>query len=153
MEVREVGGRGGWGRRGGTRSVDAMVQCAQPYTSGMTWRHTLFEGAIPSLTLDAKPFATLWPSKGPVLSVSHFFDISLVLLPLSLSGNDDRCTNGLEISSIGHYCLHQKNCYTARSLMDDSSENGFLGEMISKCIFSSENVLCCCCFCALTHDD
>lgn len=100
---------------------------------GLAPRHTLFKGVIQSVPPDAKSFATRWPFRGLVLSVSYFPDLSLLLF--ALLGNDDRYTCALQISSIGHYCLHQRSCYTTKSLMDDGYRNGFPGKIISKHTF------------------
>lgn len=127
MEVTKVGRGGGWAGKAGRRVW--MPRCSVLSHTSQEWLEDALYSRVrlKSVTLDAKSFVTLWPSKGPILCVCYFFDLSLVLLPLCLVGNDDRYTHGLEISSIGHYCLHQKSCYTPRSLMDDSSENGFPG--------------------------
>lgn len=107
-------------------------------------RHTLFKGVIQSVSPDAKSFVTRWPFQGPVLSVSYFLDLSL--LPLPLTGNDDRYTHALQISSIGHYYLHQRSCYAAKSLMDDGYRNGFPAKWYPNTLFNAGNVSCWCCF-------
>lgn len=107
-----------------------LLNCAP---EGPAPGHTLFKVVIQSVPPDAKSFATQWPFRGLLLSVSYFPDLSLLLLPPV--GNDDRYTRALQISSAGHYCLHQRSCYTAKSLKDHGYRNGFPGKIISKPTF------------------